>query len=78
MAPVMGHNKYNLLLGSSAWHNVQIITVSELCCLLNTFILEWPKGKLPIADTGTKKRVRTYGMLETPSLNQLSEHLLLR
>jgi len=51
--------------------------VSELCCLLNAFILQWAKGKLPIADTGNKK-VRTYGMLEIPPVNPLSEHLLLR
>jgi len=51
----MGHGKYILSLGCSAWHNVQTIPVPELCCLLKAFILQQPKGKLPTADTGNKK-----------------------
>ena len=69
--------KYILSLGCSACHNVQTIPVSELCCLLNVFILQWATISITIADTGNKK-ISTYGMLEIPSVNPLSEHLLLR
>jgi len=73
----MCHSKYILSLGCSAWHNVQTFPVSQLCCLLNAFILQEAKGKLPIAETGNKK-VTTNGTLEIPSVNPLSEHFLLR